>query len=446
MRKIQNVTAAKKDFRMSDIKTLTPKGYKPRLIESRLDSLMESFGCVEITGPKWCGKTWTARTRCASMTKLDEPTEREAAQIDPALALMGKAPHLVDEWQEVPEVWDAARRFVDESEQQHGVLLLTGSTTLKATERSRVRHSGTGRIARLSMYPMALCESGEGTACVSLKALMNGSPLKPARTQTTIGNIARWCCRGGWPANLGLSDSAAAETASQYIQSILDVNVIEEGRSSKTALDLLRAVAMNVSQTTTLKTLAKDTSATESIPSVDTVTSYLDLFDRLKLTEGLQGWEPPMRAKARVRVKPKRYFCDPSLAAALLNATPEKLLYDTQTLGLLFENLVIRDLRVFLSTYEGLGNNLFYYRDERGLEVDVIVEHNNRWAGIEIKLSDTKADDAAKNLLALRKKVLSNPAAHNAEPAFLAVVVGRGSLAYTRDDGVLVIPVALLGA
>ena len=431
---------------MSDIKTLTPKGYKPRLIESRLDSLMESFGCVEITGPKWCGKTWTARTRCASMTKLDEPTEREAAQIDPALALMGKAPHLVDEWQEVPEVWDAARRFVDESEQKHGVLLLTGSTTLKATERSRVRHSGTGRIARLSMYPMALCESGEGTAYVSLKALMNGSSLKPARTQTTIGNIARWCCRGGWPANLKLSDSAAAETASQYIQSILDVNVIEEGRSPKTALDLLRAVAMNVSQTTTLKTLAKDTSATESIPSVDTVTSYLDLFDRLKLTEGLQGWEPPMRAKARVRVKPKRYFCDPSLAAALLNATPEKLLHDTQTLGLLFENLVIRDLRVFLSTYEGLGNNLFYYRDERGLEVDVIVEHNNRWAGIEIKLSDTKADEAAKNLLALRKKVLSNPAAHNAEPAFLAVVVGRGSLAYTRDDGVLVIPVALLGA
>ena len=224
------------------------------------------------------------------------------------------------------------------------------------------------------------------------------------------------------------------------------MNVIEEGRSSKTALDLLRAVAMNVSQTTTLKTLAKDTSATESIPSVDTVTSYLNLFDRLKLTEGLQGWEPPMRAKARVRVKPKRYFCDPSLAAALLNATPEKLLHDTQTLGLLFENLVIRDLRVFLSTYEGLGNNLFYYRDERGLEVDVIVEHNNRWAGIEIKLSDTKADEAAKNLLALRKKVLSNPAAHNAEPAFLAVVVGRGSLAYTRDDGVLVIPVALLGA
>lgn len=431
---------------MSDAKTLTPKGYKPRLIEKRLDNLMESFGCVEINGPKWCGKTWTAQTRCASITKLDEPTEREVAELDPSLALMGDAPHLVDEWQEVPEVWDAARRFVDDSGNKRGLLLLTDSTSLKANERNRVRHSGTGRIARLSMYPMTLCESGEGTASVSLKALMSGEPLKPDRKQTALADVARWCCRGGWPANLGLSDDAAAETAAQYVQSVLDVNVIEEGRSPKTALGLLRALAMNVSQAATYKTLAKDMTGGEDGPNIDTIASYLELFDRLKLTEGLRGWEPPMRAKARVRVKPKHYFCDPSLAAALLRATPEKLLRDTQTLGMLFENLIVRDVRVFLSTYEGLGNSMFYYRDERGLEVDIIVEHDGRWAGIEVKLSDTKADDGAASLLALRKKMLSNPAARNAEPAFLAVVVGRGNLAYTRDDGVLVIPAALLGA
>ncbi len=407
---------------------------------------MESFGCVEINGPKWCGKTWTARTRCASMTKLDNPAEREAAEMDPSLAFVGDSPHLVDEWQEVPEVWDAARRFVDDSGNKRSLLLLTGSTSLKADERDKVRHSGTGRVARLSMRPMALCESGDGDALVSLGALMNGDALQPVRKETGLADVARWSCRGGWPANMGLSDNAAAETAAQYIQSVLDVNVIDEGRSPETALGLLRALAMNVSQAVTYRTLAKDVSGGETGPDADTVAAYLDLFDRLKLTEGLCGWEPPMRSKARVRVKPKRYFCDPSLAAALLGATPEKLLHDTQTLGMLFENLVIRDLRVFLSTYAGLGNEVFYYRDDKGLEVDAIVECGGRWAGIEVKLSDTKVDEGAANLKKLRDKMLANPAARNAEPAFLAVVVGRGSLAYTRSDGVLVIPAALLGA
>ena len=380
------------------------------------------------------------------MTKLDEPAEREAAQMDPSLALMGDTPHLVDEWQEVPEVWDAARRFVDDSGNQRGALLLTGSTALKAGEREKVRHSGTGRIARLSMRPMALCESGEGEAKVSLRALLSGEELRPARKETGLADVARWCCRGGWPANIGLSDEAAAETASQYIQSVLDVNVIEDGRSPEMALALLRAMAMNISQAVTYKTLIKDASDGVSGPDVDTVAAYLDLFDRLKLTEGLHGWEPPMRSKARVRVKPKRYFCDPSLAAALLGATPQKLLRDTQTLGMLFENLVIRDLHVFLSTYSGLGNELHYYRDDQGLEVDAIIEYGGLWGGVEVKLSDTKADEGAASLKKLRDKMTANPAARNAEPAFLAVVVGRGNLAYTRDDGVMVIPAALLGA
>ena len=380
------------------------------------------------------------------MTKLDEPAEREAAQMDPSLALMGDTPHLVDEWQEVPEVWDAARCFVDDSGNQRGALLLTGSTALKAGEREKVRHSGTGRIARLSMRPMALCESGEGEAKVSLRALLSGEELRPARKETGLADVARWCCRGGWPANIGLSDEAAAETASQYIQSVLDVNVIEDGRSPEMALALLRAMAMNISQAVTYKTLIKDASDGVSGPDVDTVAAYLDLFDRLKLTEGLHGWEPPMRSKARVRVKPKRYFCDPSLAAALLGATPQKLLRDTQTLGMLFENLVIRDLHVFLSTYSGLGNELHYYRDDQGLEVDAIIEYGGLWGGVEVKLSDTKADEGAASLKKLRGKMTANPAARNAEPAFLAVVVGRGNLAYTRDDGVMVIPAALLGA
>ncbi len=427
-------------------KMLTPKGYRARLIESRLDALMAAFGCVEINGPKWCGKTWTAMTRAASMTKLDEPSDREAAEMDPSLALVGDKPHLIDEWQEVPEVWDAARRFVDNSGNERGTLLLTDSTSLKREERGWVRHSGTGRIARLSMRPMALCESGDGEAQVSLSALFNGNELTPVRKETGLTDAARWCCRGGWPANLGLSDEAAMETSGQYIQSVLDINVLEEGRSPQTAFALMRALAMNESQAVTYKTLANDMAGGEAKPSEDTIVAYLDLFDRLKLTEELYGWEPPMRAKARVRVKPKRYFCDPSLACALLGATPEQLIRETQTLGMLFENLVIRDLRVFLSTYSGLGNDVFYYRDENDLEVDAIVQRGASWGAIEIKLSDTKADDGAKNLLKLREKLCTNPVAQNTQPAFLAVVVGRGNLAYTRDDGVHVIPAALLGA
>lgn len=429
---------------MSDI--LTPNGYKPRLIEDRLDSLMAAFGCVEITGPKWCGKTWTARSRAASMTKLDEATEREAAELDPSLALLGATPHLVDEWQEVPAVWDAARRYVDDSGNKRGSLILTGSTSLKKDLRSEVRHSGTGRIARLSMRPMSLYESGDSDGSVSLKALLDGAPLQPARAEASVEDVARWCVRGGWPANLGLSDDAAAETAAQYIQSVLDVNVIDEGRSPETAQALMRALAMNASQAATYKTLAKDAARGGKPVTEDTVVAYLDLFDRLKLTEQLGGWEPPVRSKARVRVKPKRYFCDPSLAAALLGASTQSLLHDTQTLGLLFENLVLRDLRVFLSTYAGLGNAVHYYRDENGLEVDAILEHGGRWAGVEIKLSDTKADDGAEALLSLRKKMLANEASQSLEPAFLAVIVGRGNLAYTRKDGVMVIPAATLTA
>lgn len=345
---------------------LTPVGYRPRLIEERLDVLMRGFGCVEITGPKWCGKTWTALSRCASVSKLDVRPEREAAQVDPSLALLGDTPHLVDEWQEVPEVWDAARRLVDDSGNRRGLLLLTGSTSLRKDERDRLRHSGAGRIARLTMRPMTLAETGDSTAEVSLRSLFGGDAHVSFRRETGLRDVTRWCCRGGWPANLGLEDDAAMETAGQYIQAILDVNVIDEGRSPELVFGLMQALAVNESQAVTYKTLSRDMGRANGRTSDETIASYLELFHRLYLTEDLCGWEPPMRAKARVRVKPKRYFVDPSLAVALLNATPERLSRDTQTLGMLFENLVLRDLRVFLSSYPGMGNTLSYYRDTGG--------------------------------------------------------------------------------
>lgn len=425
---------------------LVPQGYRPRLVEARLDTLLESFGCVEITGPKWCGKTWTALTRSRSVSRLDAPGERAAAQTDPGLALLGERPHLVDEWQEVPQVWDAARRAVDEAAGERGLFMLTGSCGLSPQQRGLISHSGAGRIARLGMRPMALVETGDSTGQVSLAGLLAGEGLDPCRRDTSVEDVARWCCRGGWPSNLGLSEDVALETAPQYLRAVLDERVFSEGRSVEQAESLLRALSLNVSQAATVNTLVKDSGLGSDGLARTTVEHYVSLFKRLYLLDDVAGWEPPLRAKTRVRVKPKRYFTDPSLPAALLGATPQALLRDMQTLGLLFENLVARDLLVFLSTYCGLGNRLSYYRDEKGLEVDFIVEGAGAWGAVEVKLSDLKADDGARNLLRLRKKVLANGAAQNLEPAFMAVVVGRGSVAYRRNDGVYVIPVATLGA
>ena len=424
---------------------LTPNGYLPRLIEARLQTLMQAFGCVEIAGAKWCGKTWTALTMAESVTRMDRLPEREAAETDPALALLGETPHLVDEWQEVPEIWDAARRYVDDSGNRRGQLILTGSTSLGTDGKKRVRHSGTGRIGRLLMRPMSLYEMGLSTGAVRLGALFDGQDIVPSRTETSIGDVAAWCCRGGWPANIGLPDELASETAVQYLQTSLSGNVEDEGRSIRTAQNVMRALAMGLGSTVTNSTLAQDVADGEQdTPSVPTILSYIEMLERFFVVEEVPGWEPPMRAKARIRVKPKRYFVDPSLPAALLSATPPKLLADTQTLGNLFENLVLRDLSVYLSTFGDLGNSISYYRDEKGLEVDFIVEHAGKWGALEVKLSDSKADKAAESLLRLKRKVTANPAARNAEPAFLAVIVGKGALSYRRPDGVYVIPIASL--
>ena len=425
--------------------TLAMEGYRPRLIEDKLDALLGAFGCVEIVGPKWCGKTWTALSRAASATKLDDERERLAAETDAGLALLGDAPHLVDEWQEVPEIWDAARRLVDDAGGEKGLLVLTGSTALSKRARTAIHHSGAGRIARLEMRPFTLREAGWSVGEVSLSALFAGESPEPQRVETSVRDVARWCLRGGWPATTDLALDAALETPVHYIRSALDVNVTGVGLSPEFAESLMRALAFNASRAVTNKTLLADMAARGKAPSSpDTMTRYLDLLERLFLVEDVPGWAPPLRAKERVRMRPKRYFTDPSLAAAMLGATEDSLLADMQTLGDLFENLCERDLRVCLQTYGGLGNKLSFYRDEKGLEVDFVVEHAGAWAGIEVKLSDAKVDAAAKNLLRLKRKVTSNTMAQNNEPAFLAVLVGAGALAYQRPDGVYVIPVAAL--
>ncbi len=426
---------------------LRPRGYMPRLIDGRLDALLRAFGAVEIEGPKWCGKTWMALSRANSVINLIDQAPRMATRLDPALALVGEEPHLIDEWQEVPEVWDAVRSEVDAGGGACGRYLLTGSHALKRAERERVHHSGAGRIGRLRLDTMTLAELGESDASISLSALFHGEPYTSRLCSVDMTTVARWCCRGGWPGSRNASDEMARDRAMQYVRSVLDANVADEGLSPQVAERVLRSLAFNVGQPATRTTLLKDAGYENPTPAqANMLDGYLDLFRRLFLVDEIGGWEPPLRAKNRVRVKPKRYFADPSLAAALLRASPDGLVFDTQTLGMLFENLVIHDLAVFAETYGNLGSRLYYYRDDKGLEVDAILERGTQWAALEIKLSDVKVDEAAANLLRLAAKVTANPAARNAGPAFLAVVTGRSTMAYRRPDGIYVIPAAMMTA
>ncbi len=433
---------------MSDqLKSLRPEGYRSRLIDNRLSVLLQGFGAVELVGPKWCGKTWSALTAASSMIRLIDRPSRLAVEQDVSLALLGEEPHLIDEWQEVPEVWDAVRMSVDEASGRRGRYLLTGSHALKKAERERVRHSGAGRIGRLKMSSMTLSELGQSDCSVSLGALFDGEELAPRACETSLVDVARWCCRGGWPDSLDLPDELAFEQGAQYIQAVLDTNVADEGLSDDLARRFLRVLAFNVGQAATRPTLLKDAGLDEASASqANVLDEYLAFFKRLYLLEEVGGWAPPMRAKSRVRTKPKRYFADPSLPAALLGADPDQLAFDTQTLGMLFENLVMHDLWAIMDSYPGVANRLCYYRDDKDLEVDAILERGTRWAAIEVKLSDVKVDQAAESLLRLRRKVAENPAARNAEPAFMAVITGKSTLAYRRKDGVYVIPAACLTA
>jgi predicted AAA+ superfamily ATPase len=389
------------------------------------------------------GKTWTALNHAQTVDRLDDQATYAAAVVDPSLVLQGKPPHLVDEWQEVAGIWDAARRHIDNNAHEKGQLLLTGSSSPKSQD---IHHSGTGRIARLRMRPMTLLETGDSTGSTSLSNLFEGC-FESARSSTEIIDIVRWCCRGGWPSILDLDDDLALETAPEYIESILDTSVQRLGKDRNTTLKTMKALAVNLTQAPTYKTLQADMRQgdVDATPSIPTIDSYLDVLRKLFLIEDLYGWEPPLISKRRVRTKPKRYFVDPSIAAALLNATPDALLRDTQTLGKLFETLCLRDLRVYLSALGGLGNEVFYYRDEKGLEADAVIQMGDgRWGAFEVKLSDTKIDESVANLRRIKDKMVANPSARLPEPSFLAVLVGKGTIAYTRADGVLVIPVATL--
>ncbi|MGI6032276.1 MAG: ATP-binding protein [Coriobacteriales bacterium] len=427
--------------------TMTNTGYRPRCLDDVIERHLRAFGAVEVGGTMWSGKTWTSMAHAESMTKLDSPSVIEVARADPNSALYGQTPHLIDEWQEVPAVWDAVRRSVDEQGGKRGLYLLTGSSRPLKKEEDRPHHTGAGRIARLRMWPMSLFESGDSSGEVSLAGLFDGK-FEPGPEDTDLMRIAHLICRGGWPAALDLDEKDAKLIPSQYLRALIEGVQDDTSRNPDELRRLLRSLARTLGSAATQSTLAKDTSLTLSSgkPNAPALEEWLGLLKQRYVIDELKGWDAPIKSPRRLRTKPKRCFADPSLPAALLGVSPERLLSEGQTMGQLFEELCLRDLRVYASCLEGVGlEPLHYYRDSDGLEVDAIVELlDGRWGAIEIKLGVNKVPEAVRSLGRLQKKIANNPAARNPEPSFMAVIVGKTDLRYKTPEGICVFPITSL--
>ena len=424
--------------------TEKPKTYRPCLVDERLQRLLSAFGAVEIRGTKWCGKSWAVLAFGESVVRLDDPNVKALAEADPSLALQGVRPHVVDEWQEVPSTWDAARRAVD-AVGDRGLFIPTGSST---PAKDSVTHSGAGRIARVDMSTMTLWERGLSTGAVSLSGLFEGK-FEPSACDTSLAPLADAICCGGWPALVGADAQTAAEVVDQYLDAMFEVSVPKKGGTPDMARRITSSLARNVATAATLQTIAQDAALGDEagVPAASTVTAYLNMFEDMYVIESLCGWDAPVRAKSRLRTKPKRYFADPSIPAATLGMGPGRLLSDGQTFGLLFESLCVHDLRVYAACLPGAHpGSLRYYGDSDGLEVDVIIElRDGRWAALEVKLGEANVPDGIRNIERLRKKVASNPAARNPEPEFSAVVTATSPFCrHDAEHDVYVFPITAL--
>lgn len=429
--------------------SVKPNGYRPRIVDKQIERYMRIFGAVEIAGTKWCGKTWAARAHANSITYVDRDNNLPMAQADPSLMLLGDRPHVIDEWAIAPAIWDEIRHKVDDEPGSKGQWLLTGSSTPQKD--TRPQHTGAGRIGRIRMNPMSLCESGDSTGAVSLAGLFEGR-FEPSKADNDTLKLFDITCRGGWPEAQNMPTEDAQILIREYIRLTLTEGVPKQGYDPEIARRLLNSLARNVSQSVTFETLRKDMYGTEEhlddFISASKVSKYVAMFTDMFVIDDIPGWVPPHRSPKRMLTKPRRYFADPSIAAALLGINPHALLNDWQTFGLLFENLCMRDLLVYARALPDIGMEpVRYYHDDSGLECDAIIElADGRWAGIEIKSSQDKVEQAAENLNRMKAKLLKNPQARAKAPEFLAVLIGVGEFAYRREDGIYVIPIRTLGA
>ena len=414
--------------------------YHARVVDSELRERLQSSGAVLIQGPKVCGKTETALRAAESQVRLDvDDQARNAAKLTPDLVLIGETPRLIDEWQRVPEIWDHVRRAVDDRQAQ-GQFILTGSM-IPGDE--KFRHSGAGRIARLTMRPMSLYETGQSTGEVSLSALFSGEPYDGGGSKITVPDVADLVSVGGWPLHLGRSVQVAIRANRDYLGEVARMDLWEvEGirRAPQKVGRVLQTLGRNVATELRVTTLAADTGGVDGPIDRATVDKYLVALERLFLLEFQPPWAAHLRGRARLRQANKIHFIDPSLAVAALRATPDQLRRDLNFLGFLFESLVVRDLRIY---GQAMDAHVCHYRDSDQLEVDVVLESGaGEWAAFEVKLGDSeRIDEGARNLLRFAAKIDTSKCG---SPAILGVITAT-EYGYTREDGVVVIPIGNLG-
>lgn len=419
--------------------------YKQRISDRILKRKVLGKGAVLIEGPKWCGKTTTAKQLAKSVLDLgDSSVLRQSVQLielSPKTLLEGKTPRLIDEWQALPPIWDSIRSEVD-NRGEPSQFILTGSSVLP--EADETIHSGTGRYAYIKMRPMSLYESGESNGKVSLADLFDGQPFETQTNDLTIDDIMYLTCRGGWPWATLISKEVALDQAFDYVDSVVNKDIQRvDGvkRSPERAKLLLRSYARNISQQVPLSTIRKDMLANDSNTlDEDTVTDYIKALKKLFVIEDLEAWNPNLRSKAAIRTTDTRHFVDPSIGTASLGLGPKDLINDLKSFGFFFEDMVVRDLRVYA---EALDGKLYHYRDSTGLECDTVLHRRNgSYALMEVKLGGKDLiDEGAANMLKLSKSIDTDrmPA-----PSFMAVIIGVGQYAYQREDGVYVIPIGCL--
>ncbi len=418
--------------------------YIPRIVDKEIKEKLKIMGAVVIKGPKWCGKTTSSKQIANSVLEMQNPDLQEnyieLANTKPSLLLEGAKPRLIDEWQLAPKLWNAVRYSVDK-ESKVGQYILTGSATPKEDDSL---HSGVGRFAFVTMKPMTLFESGDSNGKISLSKILNGKQkIDGIKSDLTYEKIAYVLCRGGWPNSINLPEKQALEIPKNYLDVLCnsDISRVDGiNRNPSLAKSILKAYARQVSTIDSNHSLFEDVVANYSDISERTIIDYMDVLKKLYIIEEISAWNPNIRSKTAIRTSNKKSMIDPSLAVAALGCSPKDIMLDIRTYGLLFENLVNRDLSVYVNA---MGGTLKHYRDRYNLECDNVVHfENGKYALIETKLGGTKIKEAEEHLLTLKNLILQNEPKIGA-PEALIIITGT-DMAYTTENGVMVVPIGCL--
>lgn len=418
--------------------------YIKRYAEKDIERALRSSGAVVVVGPKFCGKTTTSMLFQKSFMKLNTNSRIKLARLNPKLALEGKNPRLIDEWQTVPEIWNYVKEDLD-NEYQFGKYILTGSST--PVDKSEIHHSGAGRIVAVKMRPMSLYESGESKGTVSLLELFEGKPLTTfdENERFTLEDVAFLTCRGGWPISVISDKAVSLDVTRNYYNSLFVFEDCDNENFRNKRADILkmilRSYARNISTEASKQSIIEDVrQSNERTMDSKTFDDYIEALQDLYIISDIEAWNPNFRSKTSIRTTPTRHFVDTSIACRALNIFPEDLMNDLESFGLFFEDLAVRDLSIYAQAH---GGEIRHYRDKNGLECDAIVHlEDGRWGAVEIKLGGDKLiEDGAKSLTALKNKIEKKSKEPN--PSFLMILTARGSL-YQREDGIYVVPINCL--